>query len=196
MQIPSIIVIGALVAAPLGAQTTARLTVGGTVGTALVTDELGGPVSLGTGVPVTAALALAHPIGTGYRALVEIRAGRGSLHADSNGERSTIPGLTTVGIMLLVDGPLANRVRWELGAGLMKYRPSERSGVFSQGGPTPWMVGAGLSWTRPLSGSFDLVANGRYDFHQFRSRQLDSRGYTQYQSVHRLGLGVGIERSF
>jgi hypothetical protein len=166
------------------------------MGTALVTDQLGGPVSLGTGVPVTAALSLAHPIGTGYRALVEVRAGRGSLHAENNGESSTIPGLTTVGVMLLVDGPLANRVRWELGAGLLSYRPSERSGVFGQGGPTPWLLGAGLNWTRPLSGSFDLVANGRYDFHQFRSRQLDSRGYTQYQSVHRLGLGVGIERSF
>lgn len=196
MQFPALIIIGALVVSPLGAQTTARLTVGGTIGTSLVTDQLGGPVSLGSGVPITAAISLAHPIGMTYRARLEVRAGRGALHAESNGETSTIPALTTVGVMLLVDGPLANRVRWEVGAGVMNYRPSEQSGVFSQGGPTPWMLGAGLSWTRPLAGSFDLVANGRYDFHQFRSRQLDSRGYTQYESVHRVGLGVGIERSF
>ncbi|MEO5824505.1 MAG: hypothetical protein ABIR59_01310 [Gemmatimonadales bacterium] len=196
MQFPSLLVIGALVVAPIGAQTTARLTVGGTLGTALASDQLGGPVSLGTGVPVTAALSVAHPIGAGYRALAEVRGGRGALRADNNGESSTIPGLTTVGLMLLVDGPLAHRVRWELGAGFLSYRPAELSGAFSKGGPTPWLLGAGLNWSRPLSESFDLVANGRYDFHQFRSRQLDSRGYTQYQSVHRIGLGVGIERSF
>ncbi len=196
MQFPSWIVLAAVVSSPLTAQTSVRVTGGPTVGTALATDQLAGPVSIGTGVVPTIAIALAQPIGTDYRALVEVRAGRGSLRADSNGEESTIPGLTTVGVMLLVDGPLAHRVRWEVGAGVLSYRPKERSGLFSQGGPTPWMLGAGITWTRPLSGALDLALNGRYDFHQFRSRQLDSRGYTQYQSVHRIGLGVGIERSF
>jgi hypothetical protein len=190
------LLLGALLAAPAGAQMTVRLTAGVTMGTPLVEDVLGGPVSLGTGLPPTIALSVTHPIGAKYRAMVEARAGRGPRQVDDDGTSDDLGTLTTVGIMALVDGPVAGAVRWELGAGVMSYRPADRDGVFSQGGPSPWIIGGGLTWTRPIGASLDLLAAARYDFHQFRTRQLESRGYTQFQTVHRLGLGIGIERRF
>ena len=180
-----------------GAQTTARVTAGVTGGTALVHDELGGPISLGAGRPVTIALAITHPIGAKYRLLIEGRVGRANVNVDDSGVQSDLESLTTVGAMLLVDGPFAGAFRWEIGAGVLSYRPADQRGVFLQGGPSPWLLGAGLSWSRPTGGSgLRLLANARYDFHQFQTRQLESRGYSQYRTVHRVGLGVGIERRF
>ena len=185
-----------LVALPVHAQITARLTVGASVGTPLVEDVLGDPVSLGAGVPPTLALSAWHPIAAKYRAGLEARVGRGSLKVDDGGVADDLEALTTVGLMFLVDGPFAGGFRWEVGAGIMSYRPADEAGVFSQGGPSPWMLGGGLTWTRPLGSTMRLAASGRYDFHQFRTRQLESRGYTQFQTVHRIGLGIGVERTF
>lgn len=190
------LLLGALLATPAGAQMSVRLAAGVTMGTPLVEDVLGGPVSLGTGLPPTIALSVAHPVGAKYRAVVEARIGRGALQVDDDGIADDLETLTTIGLMALVDGPLAGAVRWEVGAGIVSYKPAERSGVFSQGGPSPWIIGGGLTWTRPIGSSLEFLAGARYDFHQFRTRQLESRGYTQFQTVHRLGLGIGIERRF
>ena len=188
--------LGLLLAVPAGAQTAVRVTAGLTGGSALVSDILDGPISLGTGLTPTLTAAVAHPIGGGYRGLLEARIGRGALKVDDDGTTDDLDNLTTIGVMLLVEGPFAAGLRWEAGAGLLSYRPSARAGVFSQGGPSPWMIGGGLSWSRPIGNTMRFVANGRYDFHQFRTKQLESRGYTQFQTVHRVGVGIGVERSF
>jgi len=179
------------------AQTSARITAGVTRGTDLVRDELGGPISLGTGMPPTITVAIAHPIGAKYRVMMEGRVARGHVNVDDAGERSDLESLTTIGAMLLIDGPFAGAFRWEVGAGVISYRPAERRGVFSEGGPSPWLLGAGLSWSRAIGrGGLQLLANARYDFHQFQTSQLEARGYSQYRTVHRIGLGIGIERGF
>lgn len=175
---------------------TARVTAGVTMGTPLVEDVLGGPVSLGTGVAPTLAIALEVPIDATYRGMIEVRASRGTLAVDDDGTDDELGNLTTASVMGLVNGPLFGAFRWEVGAGIITYRPADRGGVFAQGGPSPWILGAGLSWTRALNPSTDFVAGARYDFHQFRTRQLETRGYSQYQTVHRVGIGVGVARRF
>lgn len=181
----------------VSAQTSARVTAGVTRGTSLVQDDLGGRISVGTGLPPTITLAIAHPIGAEYRVLVEGRLGRGHVNVDDDGDRSDLESLTTVSAMILVDGPFVGPFRWEVGAGVVSYRPADGRGVFLEGGPSPWLLGAGLSWSRPIGGNgLRMLANMRYDFHQFQTSQLESRGYSQYRTVHRVGLGIGIERRF
>jgi len=175
------------------AQVSARITAGATRGSTLVDDDVNGPIALGTAISPTVAVAIAHPVGSGYRALLEVRASRGNLMVDDDAGSASLDGLTALGVMVLVDGPVAGTVRFEIGAGLLSYRTQQR-GVFADGRPSPWILGGGLSWSRPLGVTTQLIVNARYDFHQFQSDRLESLGYTRFNTVHRVGLGFGVER--
>lgn len=185
-----------LVPSLAGAQTLVRVSAGVTAGTPLVDDFLGGEVQVRQAVPApTLAVQVSHTLPSGYRVGLEGRVASAALEVDDAGTADDLGTLRTVAVMALAEGPVAGALRWQAGLGALLYRPAREAGLFSRGGPTRWLVGGGLTWTRSL-GSVALVATGRYDFHPFSTARLDADGYASYQAVHRGALLVGLERGF
>lgn len=180
----------------VSAQATVRLSAGATVGTALVKDNLGGPITLKPAVAPTVAVAISHPTGRGYALTLEGQFGTSSLQVDDDGTKDDLGTLRTLGVLVLLEGPIAKDFRWQAGAGALMYRPSEKQGVFLDDSPTRWLLAAGATWSRALSPSLRLVVTGRYDFHTFTTRHLDAVGYSQFTTVQRGGLFAGVERGF
>jgi hypothetical protein len=182
--------------ATVPAQTLIRVSAGVTASSKLVEDFLGGPITVTQAVPLpTVAVQLSHTLPSGYRLGVEGRLTSGTSEVTDDGTTEDLGTVRTVSVMALADGPVRGPLRWQAGVGTILYRPAEETGIWGRGGASRWLVGGGMTWTRPM-GSVDLVVGGRYDFHPFSTPRLDSDGYGGYQAVHRLGLTLGLERGF
>lgn len=178
------------------AQTAVRLSVGATKGSNLIRDDLGGVITLGPAIAPTIALAISHPVGHGYRMVVEGQFGSSTLQVNDAGTQDDLGALRTLGLALLLDGSIAGTLRWQAGGGALRYRPTIRQGAFLDDAPTRWLLIAGATWSRPLSNTIELVATARYDFSTFTTRHLSTVGYSQFTTVQRGGLFLGLERKF
>jgi len=194
MRLTLVLLLALPVAVP--AQTLVRVSAGVTASSRLMEDFLGGPITVEQAVPLpTLALQVSYTLPSGYRLGVEGRLTSGSTEVTDNGVTDDLGTLRTIAVMALADGPIRGALRWQAGVGTILYRPADEIGIWSRGGASRWLVGGGLTWTRPLGG-VDLVVGGRYDFHPFTTPRLDAEGYAGYQAVHRVGLTLGLERGF
>lgn len=193
-----IITLAALVAlvTPGVSQTAVRVNVGATAWSPLVNDYLGGDITLKPAVAPTLSIAVAHPVGQGYRMALEGQFGTSTLEVEDRGATDDLGTLRTLGLLVLMDGPIASALRWEAGAGALFYRPTIPQGVFLDGGTTRWQLVAGLTWQKRVATELDLVVAARYDYSTFTTTHLIALGYSASTAVHRAGLHVGLERTF
>jgi len=91
---------------------------------------------------------------------------------------------------------MVRHLYWRAGAGLLAYWPGRKEGLFLQGGPTRLMGSLGLDYRYPWRDGWEWTASARYAFHRFTTAQLQTRGFSQAQDVHRLGLQIGAARYF
>ncbi|MES2124296.1 MAG: hypothetical protein V4503_06360 [Gemmatimonadota bacterium] len=180
----------------LRAQSSVRLSAGATLGTPLVRDELGGPITLKPAVAPTISVAVTHPVGLGYRLMLEGQFGTSQLRVTDRGETDDLGSLRTIGALLLLDGPIRGALHWQAGGGALAYRPADKLGVFAGDSPTRWLLAAGANWSRPLTSDLNLLITARYDYSTFTTRRLDQVGYSQFTTVQRIGLFAGVERRF
>ncbi|MEP6592007.1 MAG: hypothetical protein ABJC19_12570 [Gemmatimonadota bacterium] len=193
----SLAVIGTLSGAgTVSAQTTVRLSAGATLASPLVRDELGGAITLQAAVAPTISLAVTHPVGLGYRLVLEGQFASSSLEVTDNGVKDNLGALRSIGALLLLDGPIRGALRWQAGGGALAYRPARKLGVFADDSPTRWLLAAGANWSRTLTTDMNLVVGARYDFSTFTTKRLDRVGYSQFTTVNRVGLSAGVERRF
>lgn len=181
--------------ATISAQAFVRVGAGVTAGTPFVKDFIAEPIESRQSIAPTVTALVGWQHATGHRIGVEARYATGSWEVEDRGVTDDLGGLVTIGLALFADGPLRGALRWEAVAGKLAYRPESETGLFSGGAPSPWMVGAGLSWSRAM-GQLVLVPSIRYDYHGFNSSRLDGDDYTARQAVHRIGLSLSIERGF
>lgn len=181
---------------PAAGQGFVRLSAGVTGSSPFVKDFIDGPVNSKQTIAPTGVLLVGWRLPSGYRLGIEGRYARGTWRVDDNGTKDDLGRLTTVGIALVADGPIAGALRWEGAAGKLHYSPAQQIGMFSRGGVSRWMLGGGVTWHRPIAPALDLILGARYDFHGFNNAKLESVGYSRSQWVHRLGLTVGVERGF
>ena len=139
---------------------------------------------------------MTHPVGLGYRLVLEGQFASSSLKVTDNGVKDDLGALRTIGALLLLDGPIRGALRWQAGAGALAYRPARKLGVFADDSPTRWLLAAGANWSRSLTADIDLVVGARYDFSTFTTKRLDRVGYSQFTTVSRVGLSAGVERRF
>lgn len=185
-----------LPALPASAQVFVRAGVGATGGTDFVKDFIAYPISARQSVAPTGLLMVGWRLPSGYRVGLEGRYARGKWKVDDNGTSDDLGSLAVLGIALVADGPIRGPLRWEAAAGQLRYMPDQEIGLFAQGGPSRWMLGGGVTWTRPLTPELGLVLGARYDWHGFNSDQLQSDGYSRSQTVHRMALTIAVERGF
>ena len=193
------VILGLTLLHPAGAQRTVRLTLGATRSSDLAHDAILDNTVLKLAVAPSATIGVAVPINAAgsYRLVMEAAYGTSKMTAgDSNGGTSDLGSLATITTRAMVDGHLRGAVRWQVGAGMLFYRPANHSGVFLEGPTHRYLATAGMSWSRPITRGLDLLVLGRYSFQEFITPILVTRGYSSYQTVHRLGLHVGVERRF
>jgi hypothetical protein len=97
-------------------------------------------------------------------------------------------------VSLGLHGPIATRLHWRAGVGLLGYWPTEEQGIFLRGGTAKFLAGAGIDYRHPILPQWELMASARYDFHRFNTEELEARGFSQSQGVQRISVTVGLAR--
>jgi hypothetical protein len=133
--------------------------------------------------------------GRGYRIGLEGTLTTGKFHSKELGAETDLGTLRTGSLMVDLEGPLAEGLRWRAGLGGLKYWPSDKEGIFLSGSSVRFLAGAGVDYLRPVLAKWDLMTSLRYDFHRFTTDELKARGFSQSQGVSRVSLSIGLSRS-
>jgi hypothetical protein len=176
------------------AQTDFYARVGLTGATKLLKDDILQQIEVRQSLAPTLALGVAFPFTPLYGAGLEATVTSSGFHSTESGSQTDLGTLRTGSIMLGLDGPVWHQVRWRAGAGLLRYWPAEKSGIFLRGGTTRFLVGAGLDYRRPVFPRWELMMSLRYDFHRFTTDELVARGFSGTQGVQRVSASVGLAR--
>jgi hypothetical protein len=182
--------------APLASQATVRLSAGATYSSALIDDGVLS-TKLRPAIAPTVGLGVSYPTGKGpYRVVAEVSYARSALNVITTGAVSSdqLAAVATITTLVLAEGAVHGGLRWQVGGGAMFYSPTERQGVFQNGGTRRWVLAGGVVWSHPLTATMDLLVTGRVDAHTFTTDVLQARGYGESQSVERLGLLFGVNR--
>lgn len=164
--------------------------------TDLVTDRITTQeITVRQDLAPTLLLGASLPVSPRLNAGLELSLGTGGLDATEGGESTDLGTLRTAMITVGLEGPLVWQLRWRAGVGVLKYWPSEDTGIFLLGGPTDYVLMAGADYRRVLDADWSIVAGVRYDYHRFTTDALEARGFSQSQQVHRFGISIGVARS-
>jgi hypothetical protein len=187
----------AAIPAVLPAQIRATARLGGTWSSTLAEDEIGTPITVKAGIAPTLAVGVSIPTGRKYRVGLETVFSTSSVEADDQLNTTDLGSVRTLTLNATAGGPaMLGGFHWQAGVGLIKYLPSDKEGLFRQGGPARIIGSFLVEYRRPLRPGWELSVGGRYAFHQFITKELESRGFTRPQAVHRAGLEVGVARYF
>ncbi len=181
--------------APAAAQIEYYATLGASYSTPLVKDEIFVPIETQQGIAPTLTLGAALPAGPRYSVGLELALGTGSFDAESNGSSTDLGTVRTATITAGLNGPVLAGLRWRAGGGLVSYLPSEDQGIFLRGGPTQLLAAFGVEYRVPWRGRWTILTAARYDFHRFTTEELESRGFSRSQEVHRVALSLGLLRA-
>jgi hypothetical protein len=182
-------------APPVQAQANYFLRVGAVGASKLLKDFITSPITVKQSIAPMVAFGGSLPVGTkGYRAGLEATIESGSFHSTENGVDTDLGTLRTGTLTAFLEGPVVDRLRWNVGLGGIAYRPAEDSGIFAQGGTTSFLAAAGADYRYPIHQKWDVMASARYDYHRFNTDELEARGFSHSQGVGRVSLTVGIAR--
>lgn len=177
----------------LSAQTEYHARLGAVAASHLLRDVIVSEITVRQSIGPMLALGGSLPIGPGgYRADLEGTLATGKYHSSENGTEADLGRLRTGSVMLGLEGPVRGGVRWQAGLGALHYWPADKEGIFLSGGTTRFLAGAGADYRRRVLSRWDLMASLRYDFHRFRTGELERRGFSQAQGVSRISLSVGL----
>jgi hypothetical protein len=179
----------------LQAQTDYYARLGATYATNLVRDVIFQEIHVRQSVAPTLVLGGSVPITPVYRAGLEASLTSAGYHSTDGVTKTDLGTLRTGSVLLNLEGPVWRRASWRAGMGLIRYFPAENSGIFSQGGTTRFLAGAGLDYRPPLSNRWEFMLSLRYDFHRFTTDELTTRGFTGHQGVQRISASVGVARA-
>ena len=179
----------------LEAQGRYALSLGATWSSSLVHDRIVGPLRLQPSLAPTLTLAASWPVSRILRAGPELSLASAGLRLKESGSSSDAGTLRSLTLRLGVEGPVTRGLWWRLDAGLVKYLPTEDTGIFQLGGPRRWLVGLGAEYRRRWNPRWQWFAGLRYDYHKFTTDELLVRGFRGTQDVHRVMLSIGLART-
>lgn len=163
--------------------------------TNLAEDRIIQEIEVRTGLAPTLVLGVALPFAPTYRAGLEATLTTSGYHIREQDADSDLGTLRTIATILGIDGPIAGRVGWRGGVGLIRYWPTEEEGIFLRGGSTRFLIGGGIDFRPALMRQWDLMVSLRYDFHRFTTEQLTARRFTGSQGVQRISASIGLARA-
>jgi hypothetical protein len=176
------------------AQTDYYARLGLTGSTKLIRDRIIQEIEVRSSLAPTLVLGAAVPFAPTYRAGLEATLTTSGYHARELDTDSDLGTLRTASLVLGIDGPIAGRLGWRGGVGLIGYFPTEDKGIFLRGGSTRFLIGGGIDFRPALLRQWDLMMSLRYDFHRLTTEELTARGFTGSQGVQRISASVGLAR--
>ena len=190
-----LLAIGGSIALPAQVRVAGRL--GGTWSSTLVEDQIGTPIAVKTGIAPTLSLGASIPSGKKYRLGLEALLSTSSAKAEDDNGTTDLGSVRTATLLITAGGPaMIAGFHWQVGLGLIKYFPGDKEGLFRQGGPGRITGTLLAEYRRELKPGWEWTVGARYGLHQFITKELESRGFSRPQSVHRVGLEVGVARYF
>jgi hypothetical protein len=168
---------------------------GVTVATKLMRDAIVQEIEVRQSLAPTLVLGASLPIAPTYRAGLEATVTSSSYHSSELGVESDLGTLRTGSLLLNLEGPVASKLNWRAGVGLINYWPADQEGIFLRGGATRFLAGAGIDYRPRLMANWDLMMSLRYDFHRFTTEELSARGFSGSQGVQRVSASVGLARA-
>lgn len=183
-----------LAATPAAAQTDYYARAGAQFMTPILRDDIVDPIEVRAGVAPQLVLGASVPLSPTARVGLELGAAFASFEADEEGLTRDAGSATLLSALLNLSGRLVGPVGWRAGLGTLTYLPGEDDGIFRRGGPTLLLAGGGADYRRPAFSGWDLMISARYDYHRFTTDELESRGFANTQSVHRVALTAGLAR--
>jgi hypothetical protein len=166
-----------------------------TFATRLLRDEVIQEIETKQSLAPTLALGASLPIAPAYNAGLEATLTSSGYHSSEGNEETDLGTLRTGSVLLGLDGPIWGTIRWRAGVGLIRYWPAEENGIFTRGGSTRFLTGAGLDYRPRVLTKWDLMVSLRYDFHRFITPELVARRFTGGQGVQRLSASIGLARA-
>jgi hypothetical protein len=163
--------------------------------TRLVEDLLFQEIEVRPSLAPTLVVGAALPFTRDYRAGLEATLTTSGYHARELETDSDLGTLRTLALVLGIEGPVAGRLSWRGGVGLIRYWPIEEEGIFLQGGTTRFLIGGGIDFRPPVMRQWDLMMSLRYDFHRFTTEELEARGFSGSQGVQRISASIGLARA-
>ena len=180
---------------PLHAQMEYHARLGAVWANDLVRDFIFDEITVRQSIAPMLALGATLPVGPrGYRAGLEGTLASGKFHSREAGDDSDLGTLRTATLKLGLEGQVYTARRWRAGVGGIKYLPSDDEGIFLEGGPIRFLVGASVDYRRAVMPRWDLMLSLGYDFHRFSTDELEHRGFAQSQGVSRVAFTVGLSR--
>jgi hypothetical protein len=180
---------------PLQAQADYYARLGVTGSTELVQDRVIQDIEVRPSLAPTLVLGASLPFAPTYRAGLEASLTTSGYHTQELDVDSDLGTLRTVSMILGLDGPVAGRLGWRGGVGVIRYWPTESKGIFLRGGSIRFLIGAGVDYRPPVMSRWDLMLSLRYDFHRFTTEELKARSFTGGQGVQRVSASVGLARA-
>jgi hypothetical protein len=166
-----------------------------TFATDLTRDAIVQEIEVRQSLAPTLVLGASLPFAPTYRAGLEATLISSSYHSTELGAESDLGTLRTGSILLNLEGPVATKLYWRAGLGLINYWPADQRGIFLRGGATRFLAGAGVDYRPRLLVNWDLMVSLRYDFHRFTTEELSARGFSGSQGVQRVSASVGLARA-
>jgi hypothetical protein len=177
------------------AQTDYYARLGVTWSSKLARDRVIQEIEVSPSLAPTLVLGAALPFGPTYRAGLEASLTTSGYHVREQDVDSDLGTIRTASLMLGLDGPVAGRLGWRGGVGLIRYWSTDEEGIFRRGGSPRFLIGGGLDYRPPLMRQWDLMVSLRYDFHRFTTEELTARRFTGSQGVQRISASIGLARA-
>jgi hypothetical protein len=181
--------------APLHSQVDYNARLGLTVATKLVKDLVIQQIEVRQSLAPTLALGASLPIAPLYQAGLEVTLATSGYHSTELNIETDLGTVRTGSVTLGLSGPVWGDIRWRAGAGLIRYWPSEDSGIFLRGAGARFLAGGGLDYRPGLSRNWDLMVSLRYDWHRFSTDELKARGFSGSEAVQRVSASLGLARA-
>jgi hypothetical protein len=160
--------------------------------TDLTRDVIVQPIEVRQSLAPTLVLGASLPFAPTYRAGLEAALTSSGYHSTELDVESDLGTLRTGSVLLNLEGPVATKLCWRAGVGVITYWPADQQGIFLRGGATRFLAGAGADFRPRLMANWDVMLSLRYDFHRFTTEELSASGFTGSQGVHRVSASVGL----
>jgi hypothetical protein len=181
--------------AALHSQVDYNVRLGLTVATKLLRDVVIQQIEVRQNLAPTLALGASLPISPLYRAGLEATLATSGYHSTEGNGETDLGTLRTGTVALMLNGPIWQRVRWLAGAGIIRYWPTENSGIFLSGGTGRFLAAVGMDYRPPLLAQWGPTVSLRYDFHRFTTNELKARGFSGTEGVQRVSVSIGLGRA-
>jgi hypothetical protein len=191
----AIIALPAVAVSAIQAQADYYARLGLTYSSKLMRDRVIQEIEVRPGLAPTLALGASLPFAPRYRTGIEATLTTSGYQTREQDIDSDLGTIRTISATLGLDGPVAGRIGWRAGVGLLRYWPTEDKGIFRRGGSTRFLAGAGVDYRPAAMTTWDLMISLRYDFHRFTTEELQARGFTGSQGVQRVSATVGLARA-